>query len=75
MSVERTAAGLQMVIPGCEWCSLPKSTTPSNQTGQGLLNFYDPPSLREKIASRVNAPLQPRRGQKTPLKNGLFAQR
>jgi hypothetical protein len=73
MSVERTAAGLQMIIPGCEWRSLPKSVTPSDQIGQGLFNFYSPPSLREKFASRVNAPLQPRLGQKAPPKNGLFA--
>jgi hypothetical protein len=73
MSIERTAAGLQMLIPGCEWRSLPKSTTPSDQTGQGLFRFYQPPSLREKIASRASAPMQPRRGQKPPPKDGLFA--
>lgn len=72
MSVERTAAGLQMVIPGCEWRSLPKSATPSDQIGQGLFHFYRPPSSREKIASRVAAPLQSRFGQKTPPKTGLF---
>ena len=72
MSVERTAAGLQMVIPGCEWRSLPKSMTRSDERGQGLLTFYKPPTLSEEIASRVNAPLHPRRGQKPPPKDGLF---
>jgi hypothetical protein len=73
MVVERTTAGLQMIIPGCEWRSLPKSTTRSDQTGQGLLNFYSPPSAREKIAMRVNAPLKPRSRQQPPPRNGLFA--
>jgi hypothetical protein len=72
MAVERTAAGLQMVIPGCEKRSLPKSTTASDQAGQGLLHFYEPPSLRETIAARMNAPLHPRRGQKSLPRGGLF---
>ena len=72
MSVERTAAGLQMVMPGCEWRSLPKSTTRSDERGQGLLTFYKPPTLREEIASRANEPLQPKRGQKPPPRDGLF---
>ena len=73
MSVERTAAGLQMVIPGCEWRSLPKSPTPVDQTGQGLLTFYKVPTLREKIEVRANKRLQPRCGQKSPPQDGLFA--
>ena len=75
MSVERTAAGLQMLIPGCEWRSLPKSPTPSDPTGQGLFSFYKPPSLREKVTDAANAPLQPRLGQKPPQQDGLFARR
>ena len=35
--IERTSAGFQAVIPGCERRTLPKSTTPSDDTGQGLL--------------------------------------
>ena len=72
MSIERTAAGLQMVIPGCEQRSLPKSTTRSDDHGQGLLNFYRSPTLREKLAGRVCAPLRPRRGQQPPPRDGLF---
>jgi hypothetical protein len=50
MSVERTSAGLQIVIPGCERRTLPKSTTRVDEIGQGLLGFYKPPSLHEKLA-------------------------
>lgn len=73
MAVERTAAGLQMIIPGCEWRSLPKSSTRSDQAGQGILMFYKPPSLREIIEFRANTSLQSRRGQKSPPKDGLFS--
>ncbi|MGA7598600.1 MAG: hypothetical protein WCB23_12235, partial [Pseudolabrys sp.] len=61
--IERTAAGLQAVIPGCERRTLPKSTTSSDDTGQGLLEFYRPPTMREKLTALVDAPLQPRRRQ------------
>jgi hypothetical protein len=70
--VERTSAGLQTVIPGCERRTLPKSTTRVDEHGQGLLNFFGPPSLRERLAKRADAPLEPRRGQKALPKDGLF---
>jgi hypothetical protein len=70
--VERTAAGLQTVIPGCERRTLPTSTTRADESGQGLLHFYTPSSLREQLAKRADAPLRPRRGQKALRKNGLF---
>jgi hypothetical protein len=35
--VERTSAGLQIVLPGCERRTLPKSTTHVDESGQGLL--------------------------------------
>jgi hypothetical protein len=44
--IERTPAGLQIVIPGCERRTLPKSTTPVDESGQGLLLFYKSPTLR-----------------------------
>jgi hypothetical protein len=72
MSVERAAAGLQMVIPGCEQRSLPRSTTRSDDHGQGLMNFYRPPTLREQLEGRAYAPLRSRRGQKPPPGVGLF---
>jgi hypothetical protein len=71
--VERTPAGLQIVIPGCERRTLPKSTSRVDEIGQGLLYFYKPPSLREKLESRADAPLRPGRGQKALPKTGLFS--
>ena len=71
--LERTPAGLQMVIPGCERRTLPTSTTRVDQIGQGLLGFYKPPSLRERLESRADAPLRPSKGQKALPKRGLFS--
>jgi hypothetical protein len=72
--VERTSAGLQMVIPGCERRTLRRSTTRVDDIGQGLLSFYRPPTLREQLAGRANAPLRPSKGQKALPKGGLFGQ-
>jgi hypothetical protein len=71
-NVERTSAGLQIIIPGCERRTLPKSTTRVDEIGQGLLHFYKPPSLREQLFSRADAPLRPGKGQTTLAKGGLF---
>jgi hypothetical protein len=49
--IERTAAGLQMIIPGCERRTLPRSVTRVDEAGQGLLGFYRPPSLREQLGA------------------------
>ena len=70
--IERTSAGMQMIIPGCERRTLPKSTTRVDDIGQGLLQFYKPPSLREKLETRADAPLRPTKGQKALPKSGLF---
>jgi len=70
--VERTSAGLQTVIPGCERRTLPKSTTRVDDNGQGLLHFYKPSSLREQLARQADAPLLPKRGQKALPTGGLF---
>lgn len=70
--IERTPAGLQIVMPGCERRTLPKSTTHVDEGGQGLLHFYKPSSLREQLARRADAPLLPKRGQKAPPRDGLF---
>jgi hypothetical protein len=70
--VERTSAGLQTVIPGCERRTLPKSTTRVDDNGQGLLHFYKPSSLREQLAYQADAPLLPKRGQKPLSGSGLF---
>ena len=50
--------------PGCERGTLPKSTTSSDDIGQGLLDFYRLPRLREKLAAKAGAPLQLRRPQR-----------
>jgi hypothetical protein len=55
--VERTSAGLQTIIPGCERRTLPRSTTRVDDRGQGLLHFYRPPTLRETLETRADAPL------------------
>ena len=70
--VERTLAGMQMVIPGCERPTLLRSTTRVDDAGQGLLGFYKPPSLRERLAVRADALLRASRGQKALPKGGLF---
>ena len=53
-NVERTPAGLQMVLPGCERRTLPKSTSRVDEGGQGLLHFFKPPSLREQLESAAD---------------------
>jgi hypothetical protein len=70
--VERTPAGMQMILPGCARRTLPRSTTRVDDAGQGLLTFYRSPSLREKLETRADAPLRPSKGQKSPPKSGLF---
>jgi hypothetical protein len=72
--LERTPARLQMVIPGCERRTLPRSTTRVDEIGQGLLSFYRPPTLRERLANRASAPLRPSKAQKALPKSGLFGQ-
>ena len=71
-NVKRTPAGLQMVLPGCERRTLPKSTSRVDGIGQGLLHFYKPPSLREQLETRADAPLRSSRGQKAMPRSGLF---
>jgi hypothetical protein len=51
---------------------LPRSTTRVDDIGQGLLGFYKPPSLRERLETRADAPLRPSKGQKALPKTGLF---
>jgi hypothetical protein len=70
--IERSSAGLQMIIPECEWRTLPKSSSSANWFGQGLLGFYAEPTLQEVIAQHANAPLAARRGQMVPSRTDLF---
>src|SRR4051794_25943302 len=43
--IERTPAGLQTVIPGCERRTLPRSTSRVDDDGQGLLHFTNRQAL------------------------------
>ena len=70
---ERTAAGLQIIIPGCDRRTLPRSSWTANWLGQGLLGFYAEPTLQEKIARLVEAPMTAKRGQKPLPRAGLFS--
>ena len=72
MARNECAAGLQMVIPGCEARTLPRSSSRANWAGQGLLGFYSEPTLREVLMSQVNAPLKARKSQKGASECGLF---
>jgi len=69
-NVERTSAGLQMILPGCERRTLPKSTSRVDEGGQGLLHFYQPPSLREQLETRSELPLRSNEGAMSM--SGLF---
>ena len=53
--IERTSAGFQTVIPGCER---------RDDRGQRLLGFYRTPTLREKLATLAAAPLRSNRPQR-----------
>jgi hypothetical protein len=68
---EHTSAGLQIVIPGCERRTLPRSTTRVDEIGQGLLSFYKPPTLRERLASCTIGPQQGAEG--TAEKRSIWA--
>jgi hypothetical protein len=70
--IERSTAGLQMVIPGCERRTLPKSSSSANWFGQALLGFYAEPTLAEKLALRAAAPLTARSEQRALPRSGLF---
>ena len=62
--VERTPAGFQMILPGCSGRTLPKSVTRSDQKGQGLLQFFAPPTAKEKLEALAAAPLAGKRASK-----------
>ena len=56
--LERTNAGWQLVIDGCDKRTLPRSTTPVDDHGQGLLSYYKPPSSLELVQHQIAAPLR-----------------
>jgi len=71
--LERTAAGWQLLIDGCEKRTLPRSTTPVDDHGQGLLGYYQPPSDSEIMQHKLAAPLRGRRPQMPLPVSGLFS--
>ena len=71
--LERTAAGWQLLIDGCEKRTLPRSTTPVDARGQGLLGYYKAPSDSELMQHKLASPLRGRRSQRPLPVNGLFS--
>jgi len=71
--LERTAAGWQHLIDGCEKRTLPRSTTPVDDRGQGLLSYFTPPSDSELMQHKLAAPLRGRRAQRPLPVSGLFS--
>jgi len=67
-SIDRTPAGMQMVLPGCERRTLPKSTTRSDSEGQGLLQFFNAPTNKEKLDLLASAPLNARKASQKLLR-------
>ncbi len=60
-SIDQTSAEMQMVLPGCERRTLPKSTNRCDGGGQGLLQFFNPPTVKEQLDVLASAPLKGRR--------------
>jgi hypothetical protein len=58
--LERTNAGWQLLIAGCDKRTLPRSTTPVDDHGQGLLGYFTPPSDSEVMQRKLAAPLRGR---------------
>ena len=71
--LERTNAGWQLLIDGCDKRTLPRSTTPVDDLGQGLLSYYKPPSVSEHMQHKLAAPLRGRRAQRPLPISGLFS--
>ena len=71
--LERTAAGWQLLIDGCDKRTLPRSTTPVDDHGQGLLGYFTPPSDSELMQHKLAAPLRGKRAQRPLPVSGLFS--
>jgi hypothetical protein len=71
--LERTAAGWQLLIEGCDKRTLPRLTTPVDDFGQGLLGYYKPPTVSELMQHKLAAPSRGRLPQRPLPVSGLFA--
>jgi len=58
--LERTPAGWQLLISGCEKRTLIRSTTAVDDHGQGLFGYYQPPTDPEILQHKLAAPLRGR---------------
>ena len=65
--VERTPGGFQFVLPGCSGRTLPKSIARSDEKGQGFLQFFAPPTAKEKLEALAAAPLVGKRASSVRL--------
>jgi hypothetical protein len=71
--LERTATGWQLLIDGCDKRTLPRSATPVDDHGQGLLGYYRPPTDSEIMRHQIASPMRARRAQRPLPANGLFS--
>jgi hypothetical protein len=72
--VERTSAGLQIVMPGCERRTLPRSTTRVDESGQACFVFTSrrPCGKNLKLARRrLFGPHGDKRHCRKPVYSGL----
>ncbi len=69
---ERTAQGLQFVIPGCERRTAPRTVYSVGAEGQLLMDFYAEPSEAERLRAQTESPLRPRVRQRPLPAGGLF---
>ena len=71
-SMERTKQGWQYVIPGCERRTAPGTVFSLDTGGQLGLPGYEPPTDRERLQHRMQAPLRPRVPQRSLHGTSLF---
>ena len=69
--VGRTSAGLSSLAANGAHSQGPRPRV--DEIGHGLLHFYKPPSVPERLESRADTPLRPSKGQQAMPKSGLFS--
>lgn len=69
---ERTAAGVQYVIPGVERRTAPRSIYSEEPTGQLLIPGVEPVSDQDRLRRQAEAPLHARLRQRSLPASGLF---
>jgi hypothetical protein len=61
--IEKTAAGLQYVMPGTERVRQPRHRVSKTEGDQYIIQGAERISTAEYVARLINKPLRPRRGQ------------